>query len=731
MRKGFTLLETVFAVAVFGLVIGMTMGSWLLFMYKSNRVNTQASLDMDVRKVIERFRSEIRGTARETIIFYPENQEPYQAVAFALAGAGTNGLVEMTAGGSNILWRQTVVYHVWNHSPHQMRRTVFSNRYADALYADRYSQIGTVVTTGDGSGACLAGESAQTEVMFENLFTGKLWHAEAKFDGYAPAANTRERITFGSLPLGPGSHTVSFTVSGKNPAATGYALRLDQVAASVGAWPLEAEQRVTSGASAAPFYVGQGLAGAAYGLTAAVSGLGSTLSMTVENDAIEECVFISEGRNVTFSNTVVRFDTEIQPTGFPEGVYAAKLDGQFGSLKNWSCAEQTAGSRDDYYYPTNCFIRIPVMADPNRTTGGEPVLYGFKKDGFGPVFRLYKSLYNTGLVLHNPSFAVVDQMEVPSYNSDLQPKLDPNALVPLEFWQDGSKKSDWAACVKQKYVDLRPARLVSIPMGSTLMLQFRVAVSTYKTDCFTRFPMSRYDKPGVRLPGCWMVPAAAGNSNLLSVANWTGVSGLVQENLVPTIENVAVNFADDGDYVSHVFDTRSAAGEAKTLTWVADVPAGSSLTMYARSGDALAEDGFGISDAAAWEYVPAAANGSVFSGSTGRYVQFRTVFTAQPASQYPGLGGIGSAGPYCSGTPRLRRVCFNWDGEEKYVDVTADLLKSPDCGIFEVKVDGKPLVRGVTMEIEIFKEIVTQGGVMKERMRSAMTAEVEPRNSGK
>jgi len=727
MRKGFTLLETVFAVAIFGLVVGMTMGSWILFMYKSNRVNTQASLDMDVRKVIERFRSEIRGTARETIIFYPENQEPYQAVGFALAGSGTNGLVEMTADGSNILWRQTVVYHVWNRSPHQMRRTVFFNRYAGAMYADRYSQISTVVSAGSGNGACLAGESTQTEVMFENLFTGKLWHAEAKFDGYAATANTRERITFGSLPLGSGNHTISFTVSGKNPSATGYALRFDQLAASVGGWPLEAEQRVSSGASASPFYVGQGLAGAAYGLTAN-SGLGSTLSVTVENDAIEECVFIGEGRNVSFSNTVVRFDRDVQPTGFPEGVYVSKLDGQFGTLKNWTCAEQTAGSRDDYYYPTNCFMRIPVMADPNRTADGEPVLYGLKKDGFGPVFHLYKSLYNTGLVLSNPSYAVISLTDLPAYNSDLQPKLDPSALVPLEFWQDGVKKSDWAACVKQKNVELRPARLVSIPKGSTLMLQFQVSVSTYKTDCFTRFPMNRLDKPGARLPGCWVIPST--DSNLLWTANWNGEVGLREEFIVPTIENVAVNFADGGEYISHVFDTRSSAGAAKKFAWNADVPSGSSLTMYARSGDSLAEDGFGIADAVAWENVPAAVNGSAFSGNTGRYLQFRAVFRAQPASQYPGLGGVGSAGPFRSDTPKLRRVCFNWDGEEKYVDVTADLLKSPDCGIFEVKVDGKPLVRGVTMEIEIFKDILTQGSA-KERMRSAMTAEVEPRNSGK
>ena len=73
---------------------------------------------------------------------------------------------------------------------------------------------------------------------------------------------------------------------------------------------------------------------------------------------------------------------------------------------------------------------------------------------------------------------------------------------------------------------------------------------------------------------------------------------------------------------------------------------------------------------------------------------------------------------------------FMWEGEEKYVDITAALLKGPDCGIFKVDVDGQELVRGVTMEIEIFKDVRGQGGVQT-RLRSAMTAEVDPRNSGK
>lgn len=731
MRKGFTLLETVFAVAIFALVIGAAMGSWVLFMHKSHRVNTQASLDMDVRRVIERFRAEMRNTARETIVFYPQNVSPYQAVGFALADdQDGDGLMDMDAGGSNILWRQTVVYHVWNHSPHQMRRTVFSNRFPGASHDARYEQVERVVNDGSGESACLFGESSSTMVLFENLFTGKLWHAEARFDGYAATPNTLEKMTFGSVPLEPGEHTINFTIVGKNPSSSGRRLRIDQVTAGSAGWPLEAELCEAGGVTAAPTFVGQGLAGAAYGVAASSSADGDKLSLTVYNDMIEECTFIGEDRRVSLSNTVVRFDTEYRPAGFDSGVFAVKLDGQFGTQKNWSCAEQTSSTRDDYYNTTNGVMRIPVMSDPNRNSAGEPTAYGFKKDGFGPVFRLYKSLYNGALEVLSPSFAIIDPGALPAsgYNSDLAPRLDPEALVPLTFWQDGVQKANWAACDTLKYVDLRPAWLIPVSMGTTMMLQFQTRISVFKTDRFTRFSASRTDRPGVKLPGCWVIPGA--DAAMLSVADWSGTAGLVAENVLPTLEFIAVNFADGGEYVSHPFDTQDATGEQKTFEWQADVPVGAGLTMYARSGDVLTEDGFGISDTAAWENVPAAVNGGAFFGNTGRYVQFRAVFTAQPASQYPGAGGVGSSGPYRSDTPRLRRVLFTWEGQERYIDITANILKGPDCGIFKVDVDGQELVRGATMEIEIFKDVRTQGGVQT-RLRSAMTAEVDPRNSGK
>ena len=69
MRKGFSLIEMLMAVAILAAVIAMAMGGWVQFGYKANHANTQAALDTDVRRVIERFRFEMRNTSRKTIVF--------------------------------------------------------------------------------------------------------------------------------------------------------------------------------------------------------------------------------------------------------------------------------------------------------------------------------------------------------------------------------------------------------------------------------------------------------------------------------------------------------------------------------------------------------------------------------------------------------------------------------------------------------------------------------------
>ncbi len=708
MRNGFTMMETLLATSVLALVLAGAMGSWLLFMGKSNRANAQAELDMQARRVVERFRADMRNAARETIVFFPEGAMPYRAVGFALAADDDgDGLVDLDAGGSNILWRQTVVYHVYERSPTQMRRTIFTDRNNGATAADYYSQIRSVVESGSGGGACLPGESASTDVMFENLFTGKLWHAESTFDAYAPVANTAERVTFGSLPLDPGSHTVSFVLKGRNPESSGNRLVLDQLSASVSGWPLEAELREVSAGSAAPVYVGFGQAGAGYGLTAEIGAVGEQLDLEVANDAIEECQFVGEGRNVTISNTVTRFDATCRPTGFGQGVCVTALEGQYATA--WLASEQSgSGSLGDAFIPTNGVLRIPLLPAYIR------------QDGFGPVFRLYKGMLNGGLRLENPVCWVY---ATPSAAAAPSPDVPAGEPLPLLCYQNGVLRASWAECSNFQYVDLRPAEGVRLGPGCTAMLSFRVRVSSFGADRFAAYEVGT---PGV--PGCWFIPG--GEESLVREPTWSTDPRLKTIDRLPALVAMAVGYADGGDYVSHPYDTGLQVRAEKTLSWDADVPAGTALRLFARSGDVLSADGFTITDAPEWSSVGTASSGGVIAGGAGRYVQFRAVFVPERFSQFPSLsGGSSGTGPFVRKTPRLWRVLVSWSGQEKMVDVVATLLKGPDGGLFGVEVDGQPMIRGVTMEIEIFKDVVALGGVKRERLRSAMTAEVEPRNS--
>jgi type II secretory pathway pseudopilin PulG len=720
MRKdfncGFTLIETVISSALMAMIVVAAVGSWLLFLHKSNRVNQQAMLDLDARRAVESFRHEVRNGARETVMFYPEHQQPYEAIGFALAKDTDNdGLMDMDANGSNILWRETVVYHIWRGSDvPQMRRTFFDNRNNEMEHGDYYQQLETVVRTGSGTSACLPGERSSTKVLFENLFTGKLWHAEANFDCYAPVANTREEITFGSIPLGAGAHQVDLTITGKHPDSSGRRLHLDQLRLGVSGWPMEAESLVYGGSSASTVFIGPNLAGAAYGLDVATASDGNTISLLLYNDAIDEAEFIGAGRNVAFSNTVVRFDDEFFPAGRDQGSYATMLDGNYATA--WYVGKQTAdGVRSVYFYPTNCLIRIPIMAP------------WVSADGYGPVFRLYKSLYNNNLQIINPHYAVAD---TPLDGSPPAPFFSADDNIPLEFYQNGARMSSWTACAKMDYVDLRPSETTRIEPLTTLMLTFEVRISNYKSD---RGTASRMLRPG--LPGCWiMLPqtnavSATGDIVMPDPATATNNFDTIELMQLPFLESMTVNYADQGDYISHVYDTRSDVSSDKIIKWESDIPTGAELRMYARSGNSISEDGFEISDASKWQNVTEISNGERLTDA-GRYLQFRAVMKSQAGAQPPNVSSTKTLGPYRRETPRLHRVLITWDGEEQYVDITGSLLKSPDCGIFKVEVDGKPLIKGVTMEIEIFKDIKTMGN-RKERLRSTMMAEIEPRNSKK
>jgi hypothetical protein len=746
-ENGFTLLELMMSLGMMSLVIGMAMSSWLSFMQKSNRANAQSGLDMEARSIIENFRSEMSKTSRESIIFYPEDQAPYQAVSFALpADQDGDGLMDMNTATSNILWRQTIVYHIFNQPPKppQMKRTQFNNRNSAATFAQRYAQVEAVVTAGVGTSSCLSDETTSTRVMFENLFTGRLWHAEARFDGYAPVANTKETVNFGVTPVQAGPQQVTFTIVDKNPNSTGRKFGLDRVTASASGWPMEAE--LLPGTDSIPkTFTGPGGASAAYGLLAATTADGQTVNLTVNNDAVEDAVFIGETRNILLSNTVVRLDENYKPTGFDNGVNCAKLDGECTNA--WRATEQANSSSTtlSLLTPTNYVFRIPILSD--QTIHSE---YGIRKSGFNPVFRLIKVQSNNGVDVIEASFVIIPKNELPLNtdgtvnNAQVQPIIgsDPE-IIPLDFWQNGAVTT-WrnaqptTSSQPSQIVELHNAtrRDIPVPMGSTLMLQLVVGV----TGAGGYVQRLQNNRSGIE--GCWHITASSLiEASLKSRTDWGSGETVYPHQGIRFMNgesSLVVNYPDDGEYTSHPFDTTDTTGKQKNILWEVLMPAGGGGTFdfYARSGNSLSSNGFDIEDASAWGSLSPLSSSPPSTGisiGNGRYVQYRAVFVSQKSHLAPDAGAPTSSsipGPYRNDTPRLRWARVTYSGLPKYVEVAGELLKGPDCGIFSVKVNGKELVRGVTMEIEIFKDIRGVGGIPL-RIKSAASAEVDPRNTGK
>lgn len=748
---GITLIELLISVSMLSIVIGIAMTSWISFTQTTNRINSQVSLDMEARSIIENFRSELSKTSRDSIIFYPLNQAPYQAVSFALpSDQDGDGLIDVNPATSNILWCQTIVYHIFNQStkPPQMRRTQFLNRYPAATFDARYAQVAKVVVNGDGAApdVALTGETPSTKVMFENLFTGRLWHAEARFDGYAPTSNTLDRVDFGVAPIDSGVQQITFTVVDKHPLSNGWKIGLDRLIASASGWPLEAEL-IANATSIPKVYAGVGGSSAAYGLLTTTSANGQQMMLTLNNDTIEECLFIGADRNVLFSNTVVRLDTAYTPSGFGSGVLCSKLDGQ--CLNAWNATEQAMCSLsavENWSLYTNFWavIRIPILSDPVLNTAGEPYAYGVRKSGFNPVFRLMKSRNNGGIQINNAAFVIISPTDMPA-NSSMDPILGSSPeIIPLQCWQNGTVTT-WSNALPRTSADVSQLvefhstanRAISIQTGSTLMLQLEVKVvdGVASPHYAKRLPMNRSSLH----TGCWykLCSSSSEVNALWQDPRWESANPSSSSHL-PFLRSMVVNYVDEGSYISHVFDTTDIGNHPKTMTWEALMPSGGGgvFNMYARSGNSISANGFNIEDASAWESISPLANPPPTSGASvgsGRYVQFKTFYKSQISHLAPDTGTLTSStslGPYHNDTPRLRWVRFQWTGDKKYVNVAAELLKGPDCGIFTVQVNGKELVRGVTMEIEIFKDIRGVGGKTL-RLISGISAEVDPRNSNK
>lgn len=701
---GFTLVELLFAAAILATASIMGICGWLRVLRGERLNSAQAELDIQVRTAIERIRAEARLSAAEKMVFHPDGPGPYEAISFPVAFARDDiGLVPMLSE-TNILWDTTVIYHVDTRSPDRLLRTTFRPRDNGMTTAARREQLARVVAGGSGEGCEGAGETASTRVVFANFFTWKIEPLAGVFDTYAPQL-ARQPIDFGTAPLGPGAHTFTFAAVGRNTAAAGCKLGIDTLRVSPTGHAREAEDQTVADSSApiARRYIPGGSWSGHHDLLADPGEAGDlSTTLVLDNDRWEETNFRFCSPDATH-HTEARFDAALLD-------YVVRLT---GSGVVWRAGDQTLDPQPTLT-PTNISdhaFRVLIRGGDGGVIQQDGRLMPMTHEELGidwPANRRPSSY----LLFRIPGWHRIQDCYA---TIALAAQHDsPFAARPpfrfLRLYRDGGDNSRWLGLLKatrpEGGADLGP---MDIGHTNSYVVTFRIGGHD---DIGAQWAAWR----NRRDPGGTMSAVATNVGMAAFLArredtDWTGSPHTTALADICFLEELVTAHVKEGAFVSQVFDTTLANPRYNLIAWDEAKPHGTDIELRARAGDSAAA----LAALADWSAAGKEPNPGTLSGAGfGRYLQFRARLVSDDT--------VGA-------TPLLRRVVCGWPGEPRMVDIGGEVTVGPDHGAFQVLVDGQKLVKGLRFELTIFKDV--PGGGHPRRLTSAMSMEVEPRNSGR
>jgi hypothetical protein len=417
--------------------------------------------------------------------------------------------------------------------------------------------------------------------------------------------------------------------------------------------------------------------------------------LSMKNDRWEETNFKSTG--VTFDNTGVWFDQSLSPRDFVVGLE--------GYGYNWYANEQTgdmygrASAADEI---RGCAVRVLVRGEEMHSGSW------IKNDGGNCLF-LFRSAYDVG---HMSRKLRIEGAYIAECADSTVPTMDakPGTSAELRFYdydigawttkitiENGSAVWAYYPSSAPYPVEREKSYLVSFLVGA---------------DADEGNPFVWSEKIDPSVPSSYILPASTNRTLAdLTTPVWSTIPGAAASSNLYAVQYMYSMLPTSGVFVSQVYDTNNDSPAYSRMDWAADVPAGCTLRMKVRTGSDPE-----MSDAPAWSNVTAMASSGGINPGSKRYVQFLARMT--PNSVWWG-----------SATPRLKNVTVAWAGHDSIVDIGGTFTKGPDCGIFEVFVDGRPLKTGVRVDLEIFQD--TRGFVGNRRVTSALSAMVTPRNSGR
>lgn len=679
-RQGYSLVEMMIASALLLIVVAAATRAWIYY-NRSERVNTtQTELDLDVRVAMEKIKHDMRLSTMDKVFFYPTGPGPYTAISFPMAKDNDgDGVIELGPGGTNIVWDQTVVYHIKTTTPYRLLRTVFEPRDNNLTDAQRVEQIGSVVANGHGANT-YNGANATTHTVFENLFTWNIDGKGATFDAYSPTLQ-RKNVSFGSILLGPGTHTFKFTSIGKSPSSSGYKIGIDTLTVSPCAAEREAESQlpatVQSGATAAWDYMSQGSWSANYQLLFPANSIGQSFTLSMENDRWEETNF--RGLGARCDNTVVFWDESTTPRNF-----CVKLDG-YGY--GWLATEQ-AGTNSYYWLMNNSLTSrtYRVLMRGEEMVNGNHIAFS----GQSP-YVLFYTYGGYPLRIKNAFIGLAASSTTPTPNAS-------GTMTRLRF--DGNDEAELGGTNGIWGLFGRPVTSFSIDKTKSYIISYQIGSEQGNGMACGETHAGAVGSYFIRNP----------DSSDASITDWSS-RPVEYDNRIVCLYGVFTTYPSNGTFTSQIFDTKANTPPYLTMGWNADKPYWTGVSMKIRTGNQP-----NMSDAPAWSNITTSLStpGSI-SPTSKRYIQFQALLSSSSDGW---------------STPILKDTTIRWTGATKVVDVAGQMTTGPDYGICSLTIDDRPLLKGVKINLTIFKDII---GWTPNTMRltSMMTAEVEPRNTGK
>ncbi len=678
-KQGYSLVEMMIAAVLLLIVVSSATSAWIYY-NRAERVNAiQTELDLDVRVAMEKIKHDLRLSSMDKVFFYPTGPGPYTAISFPMAKDNNgDGVIELGPGGTNIAWDMTVVYHIKTTTPYRLLRTVFDPRDNNLTDAQRVEQIGSVVANGNGS-STYNGANATTHTVFENLFNWNIDGKGATFDAYNPTLQ-RKNVSFGSILLGPGAHSFKFTSIGKNPSSSGYRIGIDTMTVAPSAAEREAESQLPataqSGATAVWDYMSQGSWSANYQLLFPATGLDQYFTLSMENDRWEETNF--RGLGALCDNTVVFWDESTTPKNF-----CLQLDG-YGY--GWLATEQ-AGTNSYYWIMDNSLTSrtYRVLMRGEEMINGNHIAFS----GQSP-YVLFYSYGGYPLKIKSAFIGTAQSSTTPTPNAS-------GTMTRLRF--NGNDEAELGGSNGVWGIFANPVTVFSIDKTKSYIISYQIS-----SDSGNGMACSETHAGAV---GSYFIRNS--DPTDASILDWSS-RPVEYDNRIVGLYGVWTYYPSNGTFTSQIFDTKNSTPPYLTMNWTADKPYGTAVSMKIRTGNQP-----DMSDAPAWSNITAMTLTGTISPPSKRYVQFRSILTA-------------SSGGYS--TPILKDTTIRWTGATKVVDVAAQMTTGPNYGVCSLTIDDRPLLKGIKINLTIFKDIV---GWTPETMRltSMMTAEVEPRNTGK